>query len=65
MVSFNPLLSRNNTCKLNCVVDHVVELIELAIQPSIKQYLVLAGEGRASRRKNLRALFEVVDVVHT
>lgn len=53
-----------HTCKLNSIIHQVIELIELAVEPPVKQNLILANKRRPFCGQDLGAFFEVVDIVH-
>jgi hypothetical protein len=63
-MSMYHLAGGNNTRQRYPIIDHVVQLIELSLQPPVQKHLILVYERRNSSGQNLRALFQVIDVVH-
>jgi hypothetical protein len=58
------LAGANNTRQRYPIIDHAVQLIELSLQPPIQKHLILVHESRDPSGQNLRALFQVIDIVH-
>ena len=57
------LRDRDRTRQHDSIIHHIVQLIELPLQPQIKDRLIEGCESSPLCRQDLCAFFEVVDVV--
>ena len=55
-------LTTNHARKLNRIIDQIIQLIKLALQPTIQNNLILVDKARAHDGQDLCAFLQVVDV---